>query len=149
VDTHSDARSEEIVSKPGSKKPANKVKKKKAKAGVKREPKRESASPPAVSPGERAKAPFMSHAWTEEAKREAVALLDRGDATVEQVAAELGVSEKSLQRWRAEFEEEEKETPMTAEERRQFARLRKENERLRMECEILKKAATFFARHRS
>jgi transposase len=134
------------VSKPGSRKRANKVKKKKAKVGVRREP-RQAATPDATDEG--AKGLYPSRGWTEEAKREAVALLERGDATVEQIAGELGVSKRALERWRVEFENEERETPMTAEERREFARLRKENERLRMECEILKKAATFFARHRS
>ena len=90
-----------------------------------------------------------ARAWTDEAKREAVALLARGDASIEQVALELGIFRKTLRQWQLRFEAEERNTPMTPEERREMTRLRKENERLRMECEILKKAATFFARHRS
>lgn len=90
-----------------------------------------------------------SRAWTEDAKRKAVALLERRDVGVEQLASELGVEPETLRSWQARFEQEEQDTPMTREERLEINRLRRENERLRMECEILKKAATFFAKHRS
>jgi len=137
------------VSRPRSKKRANKPKKKKGKAATRREPTRPSATASTASAVGRTKGFNPSRMWTDEAKREAVALLERGDASVDLIAAELGVTSKTLRDWKAQFEQEERDTPMTAEERRQLARLRKENERLRMECEILKKAATFFARHRS
>lgn len=149
MDTRSDARSAEIVSKPRSKKRPNKAKKKKPKATASSGRGTSRAAPPPEAVVERTKGFNPSRMWTNEAKREAVALLERGDASIERIAAELGVTAKTLRDWQALFEQEENDTPMTAEERRQFARLRKENERLRMECEILKKAATFFARHRS
>lgn len=88
-------------------------------------------------------------AWTEEAKREAVALLDRGDIPIGQLAEDLGVAERTLRIWQREYDAAEENTPMTPEERREMARLRRELERVTMERDILKKAATFFARHRS
>lgn len=87
--------------------------------------------------------------WSEEAKREAVAMMARGDVTVTKLALDLGVSQMSLRRWRERFAAEDAAGAMSNEEKRELARLRKENETLRMERDILKKAATFFAKHRS
>jgi transposase len=87
--------------------------------------------------------------FSEEAKAEAVALLERGDVTQEQLAAELGVTSRTLQNWRRQLQEAEEATPLTAEERRRLKRLTAENKRLKMELEILKKARTFSAKRRS
>lgn len=88
-------------------------------------------------------------AWSEEAKREAVAMMERGDVTVTKLALDLGVSQMTLRRWRERFAAADATGAMSNEEKRELARLRKENETLRMERDILKKAATFFAKHRS
>jgi len=90
-----------------------------------------------------------SRAWTEEAKREAVALLESGDVAIGQLADELGITSRTLRTWKDQYDAEEENTPMTAEERRDVARLRRRIKRLEIENEILKKAATFFAKHRS
>jgi transposase len=87
--------------------------------------------------------------WSDEARRDAVAMMDRGDVTIGKLAEHLGVSTRSLYRWKQEFEERDGSTPLSVEEKRELERLRKEVELLRMEREILKKAATFFANHRS
>ena len=87
--------------------------------------------------------------YTEEFKREAVRLMrNRGERTVAQVADDLGVDGNQLHRWAKQF------TEKTAAKRNdqgetledEVKRLRKENERLRMEKTILKKAAAFFAK---
>ena len=86
--------------------------------------------------------------YSEEFRREAVRLVEEGQS-VEQVAIDLGVGKTTLWRWREQLSSGRKEGPRpeTDEE------LRKENERLRKrlrvleeEREILKKAATFFAK---
>jgi transposase len=85
---------------------------------------------------------------TEEFKREAVRLmLSRGERTVGDIARSIGVTEGDLHRWRDKHGTAVRVTaaiPETPEQ--EIKRLRKENERLRMEREILKKAAAFFAK---
>ena len=86
---------------------------------------------------------------TEEFKRDAVRMMrNRGQRTVAQVADDLGVNANQLHRWAAKFEQEavakRNDSGETLEE--EVRRLRKENERLRMEKTILKKAAAFFAK---
>jgi transposase len=65
------------------------------------------------------------------------------------VAADLDLTETALREWvrRADIDAE-KGPPgaLTTEEREELARLRRENKRLTMERDILKAAATFFAK---
>ena len=83
--------------------------------------------------------------FTPEFKQEAVALVVRSGQSTNQVAQELGIGQTSLSRWLRQA----KTTPakvngfQAAEELKQ---LRREVERLRMERDILKKAAAFFAK---
>jgi len=86
--------------------------------------------------------------FTDEFKAGAVRLvLDEG-RPVAQVARDLGLWESVLGRWveRARADRSHGKTGLTTAEREELARLRKENRELRMEREILKKAAAFFAK---
>ena len=86
----------------------------------------------------------------EEFKIEAVRLLlNRGERTVSEIAENLGVNPNQLQRWRKRYEKEvlnPREHARETAEQTEIRRLKKENEQLRMEREILKKAAAFFAK---
>ena len=89
--------------------------------------------------------------FTEEFKAGAVRLvLDEGK-TIAQVARDLDLSANSLSAWvrQARADRSHGKTGLTTEERAELARLRKENRELRMEREILKKAAAFFAKENS
>jgi transposase len=64
-----------------------------------------------------------------------------------QVAMDLGISNESLRRWVIQADVDARARDgLTTDERAELTRLRRENRNLRLEREILKKAAAFFAR---
>ena len=87
--------------------------------------------------------------FTEEFKAGAVRLvLDEGK-TVAAAARDLDLTESALRNWveRARADRGKgKPGVLTTPEREELSRLRKENRELRMERDILKKAAAFFAK---
>jgi transposase len=88
--------------------------------------------------------------YTVEFKKEAVELVTRENYTVAQAASSLGISRSMLDRWRREHHARAQDafpdTGHQAGEAEELRQLREENRRLRLEKEILKKAAAFFAR---
>ena len=87
--------------------------------------------------------------FSAEYKAEAVRLVDESGKSIGVIARELGLGETALRRWIAQAEVEAGRGPegvLTRSERAELAELRRENQRLRMEREILKKATAFFAR---
>jgi transposase len=86
--------------------------------------------------------------FTEEFKADAVKLVRAGGRSIARVAADLDLTETSLREWVRRAEIEDGQGPpgaLTQAEREELARLRRETKRLRMERDILKKAA-FFAK---
>lgn len=63
------------------------------------------------------------------------------DYSVTKMAASLGITDKLLYNWKAECEAEQSGAALTADERAELIKLRKENKQLRMEKDILKKAS--------
>ena len=68
--------------------------------------------------------------------------------SVRNVAAELGINHEKLRNWVAAERRQRAEGPaaLSADERLELARLRRKVAELKLEREILKKAAVFFAR---
>ena len=88
----------------------------------------------------------MPAAYPEEFRRRAVDLVRESDESLAAVARRLGVSSTGLARWVAQAEVDEGRAPgLTSEERKELTRLRKENRVLRMERDLLSRAAAFFA----
>ena len=87
--------------------------------------------------------------FSDEYKAETVQLVQRSGKSIGQMAQELGISETALRRWVEQAEVEAGRGPEGAlkrSEREELVELRRENRRLRLEREILKKATAFFAK---
>ena len=87
--------------------------------------------------------------FSEEFKAETVRLIQTSGKSISKLALELGIGETALRRWVEQAEIEAGRGPagvLTRSEREELVQLRRENHRLRMEREILKKATAFFAR---
>ena len=81
-----------------------------------------------------------------EFRRRAVELGRERAKPIAQIAADLGVAESALRRWMAQADVDEgKKEGLTTAEREELARLRRENRVLKMERELLSRAAAFFA----
>ena len=87
--------------------------------------------------------------FTPEFRTEAVRLCKVGDRNISQVAKDLDLTENSLREWVKRADIDAGQGPpeaLTTAEREELMRLRRENKRLAMERDILKAAATFFAK---
>jgi transposase len=88
--------------------------------------------------------------FSKEFKLEAVALVTEKGLSVAQAARDLGISENVLGRWKREFLEDPSEAfpgkGRLKSQDEELARLRRENEILRQERDILKKAVGIFSR---
>ena len=84
--------------------------------------------------------------YTEDFKRDAVALVTEQGYKPSEAARSLGVGDNLVRRWMREFEEGASGTRLSTDEREELKRLRKEVRLLRMEKEILKKASQYFAK---
>ena len=88
-------------------------------------------------------------AYSDEFKQEAVKLVTEQHLSRKQVARDLGIDPQTLRRWlRSQMSQPGASAPTseTATGSAELARLRSENEHLRMEREILKKALGIFSR---
>jgi transposase-like protein len=92
--------------------------------------------------------------FTREFKLEALRLLDRGEKRPADLARELGVPRNRLYKWREQLERKGEESVFPGQGRKrgadaEAAALKREIARLKEENEILKKAATYFAKQSS
>jgi transposase len=87
--------------------------------------------------------------FTEDFKREAVRLTETSGRTIARVADDLGLGLSTLTRWKKRYRDADLLAGPHEDAARELARLRKENDILRQEREILKRAATFFAKEGS
>ena len=84
--------------------------------------------------------------YDEEFKKNAVKLSYASPKTVRAIAEDLGIAEGILYSWRKKYTAKGDKTPIaTMEEELKLLRL--ENAELKMERDMLKKAAAYFAKH--
>lgn len=85
--------------------------------------------------------------FSREFKLEAVGLVLEGNSSIAQVSRDLGIRASLLGRWKQEYEQEQ---GLSVHEKlkpeEELRKLRKENAQLRMERDILKKAAVIFSK---
>lgn len=86
--------------------------------------------------------------YTQEFKDSAVKLVTEQGYQLSEASRRLGVNLSVLRRWKnaGETERGNVSVPGTEDLQAELVRLKKENHRLRLEREILKKAAVFFAK---
>jgi transposase len=93
--------------------------------------------------------------FTDEFKREAVALLESSGRPLEHIAKELGIQPSMLRTWRrrvsgpggpAQLSSKQAPAPLAAgDQSAEIARLKRELDRVRMERDILKKTVSIFS----
>jgi transposase len=87
--------------------------------------------------------------FSPEFKAETVKLVRESGKTVGEVAQELDLTETALRHWVAQAEIDQGKGPegaLTTAEKEELTKLRRENRTLRMERDLLKKWAAFFAK---
>ena len=86
--------------------------------------------------------------YTREFRAEATRLVLEEKISQAMVARDLGISDSSISRWlrQARIDKGQSSDALTTAERQELLQLRRENRRLRMERDVLKKATAFFAR---
>ena len=85
--------------------------------------------------------------FSDEFKRDAVAIVRSSDKSIAEVARELGIYDSSLGNWvrQDQIDRGEREG-LSSDEQQELAELRRENSRLRMERELLKRAVVFWVK---
>jgi transposase len=98
--------------------------------------------------GSEVRVPRTRPPYPEEFRREAIRLVLLGDKPQRRLARDLGISEVTLRNWikQERVERAERAGGLSGDEREELGRLRDENATLRLEREILAKAAVFFAK---
>ena len=89
--------------------------------------------------------------YTKQFKEEAVRMMESSHRPAAEIAMELGIRRNQLYKWKEQMENKEDKAfsgrgRPKKEDQSEVASLRQENERLKEENEILKKAAAYFAK---
>src|SRR5512132_1265404 len=95
------------------------------------------------------KQPRARRSFTPEFKAAFVQLCPQGDRSIGQVARDFDLSETAVREWCRQAERDSgtrSDGGLTSAERHELAALRRENQRLRGDVEILKRATAFFAK---
>jgi transposase len=90
---------------------------------------------------------IMPKAFPLEFRRDVVAVARKGEAPLSQIAKDFGISESCLHRWLKLADVDDGVRPgVTSSESAELRELKKRNQTLEQENEILRRAAAYFAR---
>ena len=85
--------------------------------------------------------------FSDEFKRDAVEIVRSSDRSITEVARELGIYDSSLRNWvRQDQIDRGERQGLSSDEQTELVELRRENSRLRMERELLKRAVAFWVK---
>ena len=89
----------------------------------------------------------MPKRFPAEFKADVVRVARRGDLSIAEVAADFDISVESVKRWKRQADIDEGiKDGLTSAEQAEVVQLRRQNRRLEMENEILRRAAAYFAK---
>jgi len=89
----------------------------------------------------------MPKRFPPEFKADVVRVARRGDLSVAEIAADFDISIQSVQRWKRQADIDDGiKDGLTSAEQAEVVQLRRQNRRLEMENEILRRAAAYFAK---
>jgi transposase len=89
----------------------------------------------------------MPKKFPPEFKRDVVRVARRGDLSIAEVAADFDISPESVRRWMRQADVDDGvRDGLTTIEQTEVVRLRRENRRLEMENEVLRRAAAYLAK---
>ena len=89
----------------------------------------------------------MPRRFPPEFKADVVRVARRGDLSIAEVAADFDISVESVKRWKRQADIDEGiKDGLTSAEQSEVVQLRRQNRRLEMENEILRRAAAYFAK---
>ena len=93
------------------------------------------------------KRPRARRSFTAAFKAEIVQLCQRGDRSIGQVARDFDLAETAVREWVRQAQRDagtRSDGGLTTAERQELSALRRENQRLRQDVEVLKRATAFF-----
>ena len=93
--------------------------------------------------------PRARRSFTPEFKAEIVELCQQGDRSIGRVARDFDLTETAVREWVRQAERDagtRGDGGLTSTERQELSTLRRENQRLRQDVEILKRATAFFVK---
>lgn len=89
----------------------------------------------------------MAKRFPPEFKADVVRVARRGDLSIAEVAADFDISVQSVQRWKRQADIDDGiKDGLTSAEQAEVVQLRRQNRKLEMENEILRRAAAYFAK---
>ena len=87
----------------------------------------------------------MGRVFSEEYKKDAVKMVVDNGISAAKVSKDLGIGRSTLEKWLRSYRSSTESQVVSINEREELRKLKAENHKLRLERELLKKAAVFFA----
>lgn len=87
--------------------------------------------------------------FSEEYKTDAVKMVIENGLKTSQVSKDLGIGQSTLDKWVKIYSSKKQPATTNINDKEEIRRLRAENQKLKLERELLKKATLFFANDRS